>query len=189
MIALLLASATAEAEGRTSTNYAIAAESISISGSRATSGNYTLDGSVGGIVGFSSVSSPTTRTAKLGYIGQLYEVTGLTLTSASSELSETDTLQLNAAQTLDDASFLEVPATSVAWGVISGPLTSINSNGLAASGNVYVDTSAVAQGDFAGFTGTLALTVKNVTFDDFGSYATDGIDDAWQVNFLGLDRE
>lgn len=188
MIALLLASATAEAEGRTSTNYAIAAESISISGSRATSGNYTLDGSVGGIVGFSSVSSPTTRTAKLGYIGQLYEVTGLTLTSASSELSETDTLQLNAAQTLDDASFLEVPATSVAWGVISGPLTSINSNGLAASGNVYVDTSAVAQGDFAGFTGTLALTVKNVTFDDFGSYATDGIDDAWQVNFLGLDN-
>jgi hypothetical protein len=48
---------------------------------------------VGGIVGLSTVGAPA-ETMKHGYIGQLYEVTGLELSAASQSVNETATVQL-----------------------------------------------------------------------------------------------
>ena len=76
----------------------------------------------------------------------------------------------------------------MAWSVASGPLTGISASGLATAGIVYQDTAATAQGSYLGDTGTLALTVRNVNTDDFGMYAADGIDDAWQVQYFGLNN-
>ena len=45
---------------------------------------------------------------------------------------------------------------------------------------------ALAQGSYAGSTGSLNLTVLNVNQDNFGSYAGDGIGDDWQVQYFGL---
>ena len=184
---LALAATAAQAGPRTSANYTVATDTADAGGKRATSANYTNDGSVGGIAGLSTVAAPA-ETAKSGYIGQLFDVTGLTLTAATLNVNETATDQLAAWQTLDDATFLAVPAASVAWSVASGPLTGISAGGLATAGTVFQDTAATAQGIFSGNTGTLGLTVKNVNLDDFGTYAADGIDDAWQNQYFGLNN-
>jgi hypothetical protein len=177
----------AAAQTRTSANYTIVTEAKDIGGRRATSASYTNDGSAGGIAGVSTVAAPP-ESAKHGYIAQLYEVTGLTLTAASLTVNETATDQLDARFALDDATFTAIPATSVAWSVLSGPITGISTGGLATAGNVYQDTAATVQGISAGRTGSLGLTVLNVTFDDFGLYAGDGIADDWQVLYFGVNN-
>ena len=174
-----------------SQNYSIATDTTDSGGSRGTSGaggNYTNNGSISTVTGTASATLPA-ETAKAGYIGQLFDVTGLQLNSASltNTVNEGATLQLAAWQLLDDATFLAVPAASVAWSVASGPLTGISTSGLATAGIVYEDTSATAQGIFGGFPPkTLTLTVKNVNNDDLPGYANDGIDDKWQKDYFGL---
>ena len=181
---LTLLTVAAHAGPRTSANYTVSTDTADGGGRRTTSANYTNDGSAGLVAGLSTVAAPA-ETAKSGYIGQLYGVTGLTLTAATLNVNETTTDQLAAWQALDDATFLAVPAASVAWSVASGPLTGISAAGVATAGIVYQDTAATAQGIFSGSTGTLGLTVKNVSLDNFGAYAGDGIDDAWQVQYFG----
>ena len=181
---LPLTASLAMAGSRTSASYSIAAETADAGGRRIASANYTSDGSAGGVAGISTVVAPVAA-AKHGYIGQLFDVTGLTLTAATLNVNEGTTDQLGAWQLLDDATFLAVPAVSVAWSVASGPLTGIDASGLATASLVYQDTAATAQGIYLGQTGTLGLTVKNVSLDDFGAYAGDGLDDAWQVQYFG----
>ena len=177
--------ATSHAGPRTSASYTIATDTTDGGGRRATSASYTNDGSAGGVVGISTVAAPA-ETARHGYIGQLYDVTGLVLgATPSTSVNETATLQLSAAQLLDDATTLAVSAASVTWSVAAGPLTGINPSGLATAGIVYQATPATAQGVFAGNTSTLALTVVNVNLDNFGAYAGDTLDDAWQVQYFG----
>ncbi len=186
LIVLLLIAclSSAHAGPRTSTNYNLATDTVDSGGKRATSASYSNDGSVGGLGGTSTVAAPA-ETVRAGYAGQLYEITGLALNAASPTVNETATDQLAAFQTLDDATFLAVPAATVAWSVQSGPLASISAGGLATAGLVFQDTAATAQGSYLGATGTLALTVKNVNLDDLIGYAADGIDDAWQVQYFG----
>lgn len=183
---LALLSATAHAGPRTSTNYSITIDTVDGGGQRATSSSslYTNDGSAGSVVGISSVASPA-ETAKDGYIGQLYEVAGLVVSASPATVNETATLQLSASQLLDDTSSLAVNATSVTWSVLSGPITGISTAGLATAGAVPQNTAASVQGIFGGFTGSLNLTVLDTIPDNYGSYAGDGIDDAWQMQYFG----
>ncbi|MBK8092629.1 MAG: hypothetical protein IPK32_11780 [Verrucomicrobiaceae bacterium] len=175
----------AGAEPSTSTNYAVPTATNDAGGQRATSAIYTHDGSLGGISG---ISTSANDTAKQGYVAQLTEVTGLTLTAAELNLNETTTAQLSAWQTLDDASLLSVPAASVAWSVASGPLSSISSGGLTTADVVFENTTATAQGVFAGNTGTLNLNVVDSLPDNFGTYAGDNLSDTWQVEYFGMDN-
>ncbi len=69
--------------------------------------------------------------------------------------------------------------------VVSGPLVSVNSTGLATAGNVFQDTPAAAGGSAQSLSGQLVLNIINVGLDDFGDYAGDQIDDDWQVLFFG----
>jgi len=184
---LFAASATLHAGSRTSSSYNVATDITDAGGKRATSASYTNDGSLGGLAGISTVAAPA-ETAKAGYIAQLYETTGLALTAAAPTVNETATDQLAAWLSLDDATFLTAPATSVTWSVQSGPLTSISANGLATAGIVYQNTAATAQGVHLGFTATLGLTVLNTLPDNFGSYAGDGLGDDWQVQHFGLNN-
>ena len=169
---------------RTSANYSITTETAEAGGKRTTSANYTNDGSAGGVTGLSTVAAPA-ETVKHGFAAQLYDVTGLTLTAASNNVNETATLPLSAWQALDDATFLATAATSVNWGVVSGPITGISTSGVATAGLVYQNTAASVQGAFGGFTGSLNLTVVDFIPDNFGSYAGDGIGDDWQVQYFG----
>ena len=189
VIACLIAEA--HADLRTSQNYSIATETTDSGGSRGTSGaggNYTNSGSISTVTGIASITSPA-EVAKAGYIGQLFDVTDLQLNSASptNTVNEGATLQLAAFQLLDDATFLAVPAASVAWSVVSGPLTGINASGLATADLVYREAFATAQGIFGGFPPkTLTLRVEDVDCDNYREYAGDGICDDWQVLYFGL---
>jgi hypothetical protein len=186
-LTLLLLTACADAGSRTSTNYSVGADTTDSGGQRISSATYTNDGSLGGITGISAVASPA-QVAKSGYLGQLTEVTALQLAATPTTVDETATRQLSAAQLLDDDSLIALAASDVTWSVASGPLTGIDANGLATTATVYQDTAASAQGDYAGASGSLALTVLESIPDNFGSYAGDGLGDDWQVQYFGADN-
>lgn len=180
----LLLAGSIHAGPSTSATYTITTDSSDAGGSRASSVAYSHDGSAGGIGGISTAAAPV-QTAKNGYIGQLYEVTAVQISATPTTVPEGGTRQLSATATLDDGSTLASLASSVSWSVVSGPIASIASSGLATAANVYQDTAATVQGSFFGASGTQGLTVLNTGSDDLGLYAGDGIDDPWQVQYFG----
>ena len=179
--------ATLHAAPRGSSNYDIATDTADAGGNRSVSADYTHDGSIGGIAGVSTVASPA-EMAKAGYIGQLYEVTGLQLAAAPTNVNEGAITQLSAAQLLDDDTTLAVVSATVNWSVASGPLASIDSNGEGTTGIVYENTPATAQGHSGGLTNQIILLVLDTNSDNYGSYAGDGIDDDWQYLYFGMDN-
>lgn len=172
---------------RTSANYTILTDTTSGGGARVTSAAYTNDGSAGAVAGLSTVAAPA-ETAKHGYMGQLTEVTALQLAATPTTVNETATRQLSAAQLLDDFTTNAVPAASITWSIVNGPLTSISASGLATAATVYQDTAATAQGIYAGSTGTLNLTILDTIADNFSTYAGDGLGDDWQNQYFGLNN-
>ena len=183
-ILCLISGSAALAGPRTSANYLISTDTVDAAGSRTTSASYSNSGSASLLAGVSTVAAPS-ETARSGYIGQLFEVSGLMLNSATPDVNETATLQFAAWQLLDDATFLATDANSVAWGVVSGPVTGISASGLATAGAVFRNTAATVRGTFSGFTGSLNFTVLDSIPDNFGAYAGDGIGDDWQVQYFG----
>ena len=183
VIVIAAGAALLHAGPRTSPNYSITTDTLDAGGRRTASVSYTNDGSLGGIVGISTKVAPD-EIVKHGYIAQLYEPSGLTLTGASM-VNENATTLLSAYLALNDGTFLTIPRENVAWSVISGPITGIDANGLATTATVFQNTLAVAQGIYGGFTGAFSLTVLDNIPDNFGSYAGDGLSDAWQVQYFG----
>ena len=182
-LATLLVAVPTFAGPRTSANYTVLTDTTGTGGKRTTSAAYTNTGSAGGIAGTSTVAAPA-ETAKAGFIAQLTEPTGLALNAAPLTVNETATRQLGAFLTLDDDTFTAIPAGSVAWSTVSGPLT-LAGTGIATGGVVYQNTAATAQGIALGYTATLGLTVLDTIADNFGTYAADGLGDDWQVQYFG----
>ena len=172
---------------QTSANYTLTPEALDGGGARTSSANYVNDGSAGLIVGTSNVSAAQEAFLQ-GYVAQLYEVTALQLSATTNAVNERQTLQVNAAQVLDDGSQILLASNIVSWSIVSGPLTSVSTSGLVTAGTVYQNTPAAVSGSYAGQSGALALTVVNVNIDDYQSYANDGIDDAWQVKYFGINN-
>ncbi len=173
---------------RTSASYSVPADSTDAAGAQVQSASYSITGSAVGEFGTASsaVTTSAAYSGKAGYVGELYDIVALSLTAPpSNSLNETTNRQVNAAPLADDATTLaNFAAGSVTWSTVSGPI-SINTGGLATAGTVYQDTPATVGGAAQGLSGQLALTVLNVTTDDFGAYAGDGIDDSWQVQYFG----
>lgn len=170
----------------TSAHYSITPATVDAGGGRSVSANYANEGSIGGFA--AGISSSANVSSKSGFIGQLYEVSGLAISALSPLLNETFTMAMTARLILDDSSTLRLEPSAVTWSVLSGPLTLPGVPGLATAGTVFQNTAATVQGVYGSFTATLPLTVRNVNLDDFGSYAGDGLDDAWQNQFFGLDN-
>lgn len=183
---LTLGAVAAFAGPRSSANYAISTEVIDGGGGRSTSANYSHHASLGGAAAATSTS--TDAVLKAGYIGQLTEVTGLVVTAGTTNVNEGTSLQLGAQQMLDDATYQTVAASAVTWNVQGGPIAGISAAGLLTAGLVYQNTPATARGTFGGFSGTLNLMVVDALPDNFGTYAGDGLDDSWQVQYFGLNN-
>jgi len=83
---------------------------------------------------------------------------------------------------------LNIAATRVNWSVVSGPINSISAAGVATAGNVYEHTPATVCGAYLSYNATLGLLVRNVGNDDFGMYAGDDLDDAWQDAQFGMNN-
>jgi len=169
---------------RGSEDYSVATDTVDGGGSRATSTSYTHDGSAGGVGGISTVASPA-GTAKHGYLGQLYEVTAVTLSATPATIDEGGTRQLGAAAILDDLTTLALPGSEVDWSVVLGPLTGIDAGGVATAGLVPANTPAAAQGTYQGIDGQLGLTVLDTIADNYHEYGGDGVADDWQVAHFG----
>ena len=170
---------------RSSANYSITTETFDVAGAHATSMDYKSDSSADPIIDISTASPA--ETLKHGYIGQLYDIVALSVTAqTSTSLNETTSRQLFAAPLADDDTTLQTfdPST-VMWSIVSGPIASISTGGLATAGNVYQSTPAVVGATAQGASGQLNLTVLNTGNDDYEEYAGDYIYDWWQVQYFG----
>ena len=182
-VLLLLAQA---ARAGSSANYTLAPDAIDSGGLPGTSANYAVNFSnMAGGAGFSAA-----YTLRTGFAGQLQDAvaTAIDLAATPATLNEGGTRQLSATLIFDDQTTSLLDATSVTWSVQSGPLTGISSSGVVTAGSVYQNTVAVAHGTYQTFTDTLDLTVLNTLPDNFGTYAGDGIEDSWQVQYFGLNN-
>ena len=188
ILSTILLTAAAHA-GRISADYALTAETLDFGGQRTSSADYTIDGSIGAIVGISS-EAMTPTVAKHGYIGQLYDLLGYGgLIASNSYPDELGTTQLFMVQNADDGSMVIAPPVGFNLSVVDGPITRISSTGLVTAGAVYEHTAATvaATSDLTGQL-TLPLFVQDTIPDNFGTYAGDGIGDDWQFTHFGLDN-
>ena len=174
------------AESRSSADYAIPAETFDAGGETAACASYGCSSSMGGIVG-TVTASAAGETANQGYLAQLPATTGLSLTTPVATVNEGASLQVAAWEMLDDGTRAAASGGTVNWSIASGP-ASVNATGLVTANIVYQDGAASVSGAYGAFTGTLALTVVNSNDDDFGIYAGDGLPDAWQVLYFGLNN-
>lgn len=159
------------------------AHSAVTAGGRQTIGTVVVNSAIGGIGGSASVAS---FSARHGFTGQLTDVESVAVSGSPTTVNEATTRQLAAMATFTDSTVLPLTGTTATWSVGSGALASVSSTGLATAATVYQDTNGIARADYLGQFGTLMLSVLNVSNDDFGSYAGDGIDDAWQVQYFGI---
>ncbi|MGJ8651884.1 MAG: hypothetical protein ACSHX8_01300 [Opitutaceae bacterium] len=170
-----------------STSYRLHHAAHGVSGGQASNGStITAETSLGDEI-TGQVSNVTVGGVqdKPNYIGQLYDVTSLTLEATPATVDEGGTRQLAVTATLDDSTLLSPTITDVQWSVALGPLTGIDSAGLTSADLVYENSPATAQGIYQDVIGQIMLTVLNIAPDNFGDYAGDGIDDDWQVTYYG----
>ncbi len=161
------------------------ASAINSGGSSCSSADYENYGSLGGSGGISSAGSAAV-VARHGFIGQLTEASSLALNVAPPSVNEGATSQLSGSATLDDDTVTLLAGTDVIWSVVSGPISSIDASGLATTDIVYANQLAAARGFYLGASNSVTLTVLDSDLDNYGSYADDGINDAWQVQYFGL---
>ena len=154
-------------------------------GQRTTSANYIMDGSVGGFGG-----GPTggAVTLKPGFIGQLTEVTNLTVNATPGSVNEGGSSQLSGMAGLDDGTLVVVEGSNVFWSAPAHPVGTIGPDGMATLASVYADTPSVVTGRYLGVAGSGVILVVDSNPDNFGTYANDQIPDAWQVRFFGTNN-
>ena len=165
----------------------VTTSSIDGGGLRATSASYTMDGSVGGIAGISTVASPP-ETVKHGYIGQLAEVASMSATGTPTQVSEGATSQLSGSATMDDTTVTTLAGSDVAWGAYAWPIHDISVSGVATTDWVYANTPATINCSYLGVSGSGQLLVLDSLPDNYGSYAGDTLPDNWQVGYFGLNN-
>lgn len=185
-VAISCAAVAAAAPG-SSVNYQIPADAIDSGGQPAASANYTNQGSTGQISGIATISPPQ-GTAKTGYLGQLYEPLSLQIAADPATINEGGSRQLTATVLLDDATLLATNPASITWSILSGPLTSISTAGLAIADAVYQNTQSRVAGNWGILSGSLDLSVLDTDPDNFGTYSGDGLADSWQYQYFGPDN-
>jgi hypothetical protein len=180
-IPIIALTTAASAQTRSSAHYSITADSVNSAGTTATSAHFTASGHAGTVA---ATSSSAGEVSKSGFLGQIYDVTGLTLTAAQNTVAENGTRQLTPLLTLDDATLIAVPPALGTWSVLDGPVD-ITTGGLAYGEIIAAADTALVRVAYLGFTADLSLSVLNVNTDDFGTYAADGLADDWQVQYFG----
>lgn len=170
----------------TSTGATLTATSIDSGGARLTNDSVVLDACIG-VIGSLSTNGTGTHASKGGYAGQIFDLVSIEVSASPTSVNETATCQFAAVGVYDDDTRGEMIDTPT-WSVLSGPLASIDSNGMATADVVFEDTAATAQAERENIDGTSQVLVVNVDADDYGSYASDGLPDNWQVQYFGTNN-
>jgi hypothetical protein len=173
-----------------SADYSLEPAVLDGGGMAGSSSFYTLNPSIGhGAAGASEHYA-----LRGGFSGILSDASSLALAAAGAgagemgSMSERDTLQLEARIRYDDDTLAEsvLPATEIAWSFAEGPLVAIDTVGLATAGTVYQETPATVTANYQELGGYMEIFVRNLTNDDFETYASDGLTDSWQVGYFGV---
>lgn len=160
--------------------YSISAASLDPAGQRTMGGVYRNDGALGA-AGSQQASSSSYQAAS-GYPSMLRDA--IALLALPGTLAESAATQLTLRHLMDDGTQSVISATGASWSVLSGPLN-VNTTGLATAQAVYTNTNATVQVSLGGLTSPTILTIQNTISDNFGTYASDGIGDDWQVQHFG----
>ena len=174
------------AGAESSTDYSLEPAVLDGGGAAGSSSSYALNPSIGsGAAGASADFA-----VRSGFSGILSDASSLVLAAAGAagSMNERATLQLEAVIRYDDDTLAAgaLPAADLTWSVAEGPLAEIDSTGLATASSVYQDTPATATATYQGVDGRLEISVRNLTNDDFETYASDCLTDTWQVRYFGV---
>ncbi len=125
---------------------------------------------------------------KPNLVGQFYDPADLAVFAIPAIVAERATRQLAARAAMDDDTTLALVADRIAWSEASDALAGISSAGLVTAASVYQDEVATVYGIYQGIADPegFNLIVLNTGTDDYGTYASDGIDDDWQIDWFGL---
>lgn len=160
-----------------------APQSLDSGGRRVTSANFTIDATLGGVLGVGTAAAPVAMHNRQGYIAQLFEVQTLAVNGPLT-VAEGATGNFTTTALLDDGTTL-APAL-VSWS-FTGAGQTISSTGEFFPAAVYLNSPARVNAAWRGVTGGADLTVLDVLKDNFGTYAGDGLRDLWQVQYFGED--
>ncbi len=160
-----------------------APQSIDSGGRRVTSANFTIDATLGGVLGVSAAATPTVTQNRQGYIAQLFEVQTLAVNGPLT-VAEDATGNFAASALLDDGTTLA--HALVSWN-FTGAGQTISSTGEFFPAEVYLNSPARVTAEWRGVTGGADLTVLDALKDNYGTYAGDGLRDLWQVIYFGED--
>jgi len=172
-----------------------ATQSVSVidaGGQGSSSEKYTNTASFGAIGGFSGDSASAVY-YQSGLISQLNETSGFAVGPEDGAVIEQASLQLEASAVLEDGTRSLTDPADVDWSIAAGsatsaggPLAAISTTGVLTAGAVDVHTAALIEATHLGQDYALTITVLDWQGDSFGSYAEDGLSDAWQVNYFGI---
>ncbi len=125
--------------------------------------------------------------ARQGGVAMVYNATGYTVAANPSVINEAGATPesstratLSARIVFDDESFDEA-GVPVTWSPVTNQVITVSPEGVAQAQAVYEDTVAAFGGTVAGVPATNFLTVVNVLPDNFGAWAGDTFDDAWEI--------
>lgn len=152
-------------------------------GGRSTGGTITNHATLGGIGGEMQDNGPLA--SRPGFAGQLWDAVSLDITPQPAAMSDNSTLQLAAQLTGDDAT-TQPPGAPVVWDSAS-ILLSVNATGLTTTGTLPGDTTATASARSGDLIGSADISLFDQTPDDYGPFAGDGLDDAWQFLWFASD--
>ena len=176
LIALLAGSVTAQE---------LTHATLDSAGGRSTGGTVTNDATLGGIGGEMHDTAPLA--ARPGFAGQLWDAVSLGITPQPASMQESSTLQLTAHLAGDDGT-TQPTSAAVTWESASQFL-SVNTSGLLATGTLPGDATATVSARSGDLTGSAEISLFDLTPDDYGPFAGDGLDDPWQWNFFANDPD
>lgn len=148
------------------------------------SGGIALVSVIGGSLQLAPFAGGTVE-IRTGFLGQGRQVTSFPVAADPERLDEGGSGALVPGEvTFDDGSVARPGILDIHWAVKRGPVQ-FAASGTVTAGRVTADTPAEVQAAFDGTATAAAFTVANIDPDDYGDYAGDGLDDAFQLGFFG----
>lgn len=178
----------ADAQNRSSNTYTLASETVSSGVSRAESDSYASTTSLG--LSAPAVQGGETYEATSVFSGQLAIPVGFAV-AGPAEVEETHNARFTPALGLDDGTFNALagdPSDSFSINPVSQFVTINPVSGLVQATDVFENLWLTVNLQRGEVEVTRLFKVANSIPDNFGSYALDGIDDAWQTFYFGMDN-
>lgn len=190
-VANAIALTTAHAGVRSSANYEIPTEAMIGGGGLGQSQNYGSDVAISGPCGTGTGRPPLPPLILIvnhgGPVPQRPTLKHFIIATPAPSIDEGATWQLAATGQYDDDTYVDLTVTGARWSATS-PLVISPADGSLRAEAIYGDALAEVRATYLEAKAVVSrIRVVNIASDNFGSYAGDGLNDAWQVRNFGFD--